>query len=78
MSEAVTQAAVESKLHIKINEDASNVDFVFMVPQNCSWEFAKRAIMGTYEQIVKLELEDIRVKAAAEKESSEAVTDIAS
>lgn len=56
---------VESKLHLKINEDPKNVDFTFMVPNGCSWEFAKRAIMGTFEQIVKLELEDNRKKAEA-------------
>jgi hypothetical protein len=61
--QAESTAPVESKLHLKINEDPKNVDFTFMVPNNCSWEFAKRAIMGTFEQIVKLEVEDVRVKA---------------
>ena len=63
----VENARVESKLHLKINEDAKNVDFTFYVPNNCSWEFAKRGLMATFEQIVRLEMEDNKAKAEKEK-----------
>jgi hypothetical protein len=72
----VEQTPVESKLHLKINEDPKDVDFTFSVPNGCSWEFVKRAIMGTFEHVVRLEIEDIRVraeKAATEKASDDSV-----
>jgi hypothetical protein len=67
----VEDTRVESKLHLKINEDPKNLDFTFSVPNNCSWEFAKRGLMATYEQIYRLELDDIK-KRAAEQAAAEA------
>lgn len=53
---------VESKLYIKINEEADNVDFTLYVPQNCNYENAKKGALGAYEHIVRLELEAIRLQ----------------
>jgi hypothetical protein len=73
------ESKVESKLHLKINEDPKNVDFTFSVPNNCSWEFAKRGLMATYEQIYRLELDDIKKRAAeAEQPALEVIPEVVS
>lgn len=73
---SVETKRVESKLYIKLNEEADNVDFTLFVPQNCNYENAKKGALGAYEHIVRLENEAIRLeREKAEKEAMQAVAE---
>jgi hypothetical protein len=62
------------KVFLKINEKEEEKDFTFMVPQGCNYEMAKRGILSTFEYIIKLELEAIRL--AKEEEAKKAATPV--
>ena len=62
---------MDSQIFIKTNEDKEVKDFTFVVPDNCTFEFAKRGALATYEHLVKLEQDAIRNQAAEKAKEEE-------
>ena len=61
-----SQNVIESKVNIKINENAEDKDFTFIVPHACPYDLAKRGALSMYEYIVRLELDALQLKQAEE------------
>jgi hypothetical protein len=75
MEETKNAIPAEAKLHIQVNEDAENRDFTFIVPKECSFEYAKKSIIGLYEYVIRLEIDAVRAKQAQDaKEAADKET----
>jgi hypothetical protein len=70
----IEQTPVDVKVFLKTNEKEEDKDFSFFVPQGCNYDMAKRGILSTFEYIIKLELEAIRL--AKEEEAKKAATPV--
>jgi hypothetical protein len=58
---------MDSKIFIKVNENAEDKDFTFIVPKECTYEHAKKGVISAFEHIVRLEFDAIKAQIAKEE-----------
>lgn len=57
---------VETKVQLKINDDAENKEYTFSIPQTCSYGEAKHSVLSVYDYLVRLEYDAVKAKQEAE------------